>query len=188
VDDDGNELRPVDVRYQRVEDAQCERFRRLLTIGVPVVAVIALTMPFLHLGAVAMAPVFAVTHLIVARWYLTGETLRLLGGTRRRFNRWLARFVFLWIGVPGYAAMVTPLLGVVMGAATFAGLTSIVHYYARWSLEQESLRQPLLRWEKALLTVLAIITIVALLVVTGLAAVLGWSMSALAQWISSSSG
>jgi amino acid transporter len=154
-------------------------------IGVPVVAVVALTMPFLHFGAVALAPLLAVIHLVAARWYLVGESLRLLGRTRRQFNRWLARFSFLWVGVPGYAAMVTPLLGILVGAATFAGLTSIVHLYARWSLEQEHRRLPLLTWEKTLMTVLAVATLLLVAILVALAAAMGWSVAALSQWISS---
>jgi hypothetical protein len=185
IDDAGRELRAIDVRYQRVEDAQCERYRRFLMIGAPVVAVTALAMPLLHLGAVAMAPIIAVVHLITARLYLTGESMRLVGGTRRRFNRWLARFAFLWFGIPGYAATVTPVLGAVVATATFAGLTSAVHFYARWSFAQEHDRQSLMGWEKTLLTVLAVATIVGLVLILALAAVLGWSAAAVIGWVSS---
>jgi hypothetical protein len=176
------------VRYDRTEEAQCERFRHFLMVGVPLTVAIALTMPFFHLGAVALAPALAVIHMIIARWYLSGPSLRLLGAGRRQFNRWLGRFSFLWLGVPGYAAMVTPLVGIMVGVATFAGLTSIVHFYARWSLDREYRRLPLLRWEKVLFTVLAVITLLVLIALLVLAAGLGWSLNALSQWISSDLG
>ena len=188
MDDAGRELRDIDVRYDRTEEAQCERFRQFLMVGVPLAAAIALTMPFFHLDAVALAPALAVMHMIIARWYLTGPSLRLLGATRRQFNRWLGRFSFLWLGVPGYAAMVTPVVGIVVGVATFAGLTSIVHFYARWSLEREYRRLPLLRWEKVLLIVLGVATLLLLGALIALAAALGWSLTALTQWFSSNTG
>jgi hypothetical protein len=176
------------VRYARVEQAQCERFRQFLMVGVPAVAALALAMPFLHLGAVALAPIFAVIHLVVARWYLTSDGVRLMGATRRRFNRWLARFAFLWLGVAGYAAMVTPVVGILVGIATFTGLTSIVHIYAHWSLGQEYRKLPLMRWERILLMVLFVVTLFVLGAVIALAAVLGWSVTVLTQWISSNPG
>lgn len=176
------------MRYDRTEEAQWARYWQFLVVGVPGVAVVAVAMPFLHFGAVALAPLSAVIHLVVARWYLTGDSLRLLGRTRRQFNRWLARFSFLWVGVPGYAAMVTPVAGIAIGAATFAGLTSIVHFYARWSLEREYRRLPLLTWEKTLLVVLAVATLLVIAALLVLAAAMGWSVTALGQWISSKSG
>ena len=127
-------------------------------------------------------------HLIAARWYLIGDSFRLLGRTRRQFNRWLARFSFLWLGIPGYAAMVTPVLGILVGVATFVGLTSIVHFYARWSLDQEHRRLPLLTWEKALLAVLAVATLLVLAALFALAAAMGWSVAAVSQWITSGPG
>lgn len=175
------------MRYSRTERAQCERFRMFVMIGVPMVAVVAVAMPFLHLGAVALAPLLAVVHLVVARWYLTGHAFRLLGRTRRQFNRWLARFSFLWLGVPGYAAMVTPVVGIMIGVATFTGLTSIIHAYTRWSLAREYRRLPLLTWEKVLLAVLALATLLVLVVLLVVAAGLGWSVTALSHWISSTS-
>ncbi len=188
VDDTGRELRDIDVRYTNTEEAQCERYRQFILIGVPVVAVAALAMPFLHFGAIAAAPLLAVIHLVAARWYLVGDSFRLLGRTRRQFNRWLARFSFLWLGVPGYAAMVTPILGILVGVATFAGLSSVVHLYARWSLEQEYRRLPLLTWEKTLITVLAVATLLVLAALLALAGVMGWSVAALSEWISSDPG
>ncbi len=148
-------------------------------IGAPTAAVIALAMPLLHLGAVAIAPLVAVVHLVVVRWALVADALRVLGPTRRRFNRWLARFAFLWVGVPGYAAMVTPVAGAVVGVGTFAGLTALVHHYALWSLKRELERRPLLGWEKGLLAVLAVATLVVLTLLAALAVLLGWSAAAL---------
>ena len=188
MDDAGRELRDVDVRYTSTEETQCERFRQFLMVGVPLTAAVALAMPFLHLGAVALAPLLAVIHLVAARGYVTADSLRLLGRTRRQFNRWLARFTFLWLGVPGYAAMVTPVVGILFGVATFAGLTSIVHVYARWSLGQEYRRLRLLTWEKTLLAVLAVATLLVLATLIALVTVLGWSLTALSQWISSTPG
>jgi len=185
---DGSELRAVDVRSKGVEARQCERFRRLLIFGTPAAAVIAVGMPLLHLGAVAMAPLWAVLHLLVIRFYLTSGTFQLLPPVRRRFNRWLGRFTLLWIGVPGYAAMATPAAGILAGAATFAVLTALIHHYALWSLHRERAREPLAAWEKALLAVLGVATVAALILVTALAALLGWSLAALLGWLRAGTG
>ncbi len=182
---DGSELRGVDVRSKGVEARQCERFRRLLIFGTPAAAVIAVGMPLLHLGAVAMAPLWAVLHLLIVRFYLTSGTFRLLSPVRRRFNRWLGRFTLLWLGVPGYAAMATPAAGVLVGAATFAGLTALIHRYALWSLHREAAREPLTGWEKALLGALGIATVAGLILVVALAALLGWSVASLLAWLGS---
>jgi hypothetical protein len=187
-DDTGAELRPVDLRYDRVEATQCQRYRSLQLVGAPIVAVIAIAMSLLHLAAVALAPLMALVHLVLVRLVLVRDAHRLLGPTRRRFNRWLARFGFLWIGVPGYALAATPVLGILAGVGTFVGLNAAVHGYARWSLERERLRQPLQTWEKFLLAVLAVATVVVLTVVVALTLLLGWSVAALIGWINAQSG
>jgi len=136
-------------------------------------------------AAVAVAPLVVVVHLIVVRAWLVREAMRLLGTARRRFVRWLARLGFLWIGVPGYGLAATPLLGIVPAVATFAGLTAAVHAYTSWSLTRESQRAPLAGWEKALLWGLALATLVALAGLAVLVALLGWSATAIADWLAS---
>ena len=133
----------------------------------------------------AVAPLVVVVHLIVVRAWLVREAMRLLGTARRRFVRWLARLGFLWIGVPGYGLAATPLLGIVPAAATFAGLTAAVHAYTSWSLGREHERAPLAGWEVALLWGLVVVTALALVVVAVLVALLGWSATAIADWLAS---
>jgi hypothetical protein len=185
VDADRAELRPVDLRYDMVEEAQCRRFRTLQKVGGPVVAALSAVMPLLHAAALVAAPLAALSHLMVIRFALVRDANRLLGPTRRGFNRWFARFAFLWIGLPGYALTMTPVAGILFGAGTFLGLNTAIHGYARWSLRRERLRQPLTGWEKLLLTSLAVATVLVGAVLIGVTALLGWSVAALSDWISS---
>ena len=126
-----------ELRFKKVEAAQVAAYRRLLTWGVPTVAVIAIAMPFIHIGALAVVPLLIAVHLVIVRVVLVRDAQRLLRPMRRLLNRWLARFSFLWIGLPGYGAMTVPVVGVVLGAGTFVLLTSIVHVSTTVSLNRE---------------------------------------------------
>ena len=155
----------------------------MLLIGSPVVVAILIGIPLIHLGAVAMAPLFAVVHLIVVRVYLIREAQRVLGARRRLFVRWLGRLVFLWVGVPGYAMAVVPLAGLIPGLITYGGLTTAAWTYVRWSLAEERDRAPLSRWEKWLLIGLVTLSIVALVALVSLGAAAGFSVVALQNWL-----
>jgi hypothetical protein len=174
---DGTVLRTLDLRYEEVRARQEERLGRLLPAGTAAAAAIALVMPLLHLGAAAAAPVLVVLHLVVVRLVLVREARLLLGRRRRFFTRWLTRLVFFWLGVPGWGLAVVPALGVVSGAATFAGLTLGAHAYTLLSLDRERRRLPLLLWEKALLVLLAALTAVVAIVLVLAALLLGWGVA-----------
>ncbi len=178
-DDQGRELRAIDLRYDRVEARLWERFRHMLVVGVPVVAVLSLALSFLHFTAIAFAPLLTVVHLVVVRLYLVREPRRLLGPARRRFLRWLSRLGFLWLGVPGYALAAAPLVGLIPGVGTFAGLTTAAWAYTRWSLTEERDRQPLARWERLLLWGLGGLTLVILAALAAATVLIGWSVAAL---------
>jgi len=183
TDEVGRELRAIDLRYDDVEARLWERWKRMLLIGSPVVVAILIGIPLIHLGAVAMAPLFAVVHLIVVRVYLIREAQRVLGARRRLFVRWLGRLVFLWVGVPGYAMAVVPLAGLIPGLITYGGLTTAAWTYVRWSLAEERDRAPLSRWEKWLLIGLLTLSIVALVALVSLGAAAGFSVVALQNWL-----
>ncbi len=125
----------------------------------------------------------ALVHLVVLRVCVVREARRYLGPTRRLFTRWAARFVFLWLGLPGYAAMAVPLAGIVSGVATFVVLTEIVHVYTAWSLAREQSRQPMLAWETVLMATLATVTIVVIVGIVLGGVVLGWSVVTLVDWL-----
>ena len=163
-------------------------YRRLLTWGVPTVAVIAIAMPFIHLGALAVVPLLIAVHLVTVRVVLVRDAQRLLGPMRRMLNRWLARFGFLWIGLPGYGAMTVPVVGVVLGAGTFVLLTSIVHVSTTVSLNRERTGQDLAPWEKLVPVVLAVISIGLILLAIGLAALFGWSVMAIMERMAAPTG
>ncbi len=98
---------------------------------------LAVAASLIHFGGVLLSPFVALVHLVVLRVYVVREARHYLGPTRRLFTRWAARFAFLWLGLPGYAAMAVPLAGIVSGAATFVVLTEVVHVYTAWSLARE---------------------------------------------------
>ena len=185
LDEAGRELRPLDLRYEQVVERQHDRFLQMLIIGVPAVLVLALGLSTLHVGAVAVAPLVVVVHLIVVRVWLVRDARRLLGATRRTFVRWLSRLSFLWLGIPGYGLAAAPLVGVVPAVATFTGLTAAVHAYSSWSLGRERQRAPLAGWEKALLWGLAAVTLLAVVIVAALLALVGWSATAIIEWVRS---
>jgi hypothetical protein len=178
----------LELRYARVEVAQAAAYRRLLTWGAPVVAVIALVMPFVHVGALAVVPLLTAVHLVITRVVVVREAQRLLRPVRRVLNRWLSRFAFLWIGLPGYGAMTVPFAGVVFGVGTFALLTSIVHLSTAVSLERERSGKELARWEKLLPTVLAVLSVGLILLVIVAAVLFGWSVMAIVERLRGPSG
>ena len=170
-----------ELRFKKVEAAQAVAFRRLLAWGAPTAAVIAIAMPFVHIGALAVVPLLVAVHLVTVRVVLVRDAQRLLRPMRRLLNRWLARFSFLWIGLPGYGAMTVPVVGVVLGAGTFALLTSIVHVSTVVSLNRERTGQELALWEKAVPIVLAVISIGLILLAIGVATIFGWSAMAILE-------
>jgi hypothetical protein len=179
----GKEAEPqaLELRFGRVEADQAAAYRRLLTWGMPTTAVIAIAMPFVHIGALAVVPLMLAVHLVVARVMLVREAQRLLGPVRRLLNRWLARFSFLWLGLPGYGAMTIPVVGLVIGVGTFVVLTSIVHVSTAVSLERERSGKELATWEKFVPLVLAVLSIGLILLAIGVVAIFGWSIVALVE-------
>ena len=175
------EPKALELRFEKVEAAQSAAFRRLLAYGAPIVAVIAIAMPFVHIGALAVVPLLIAVHLVVVRIVLVRDAQRLLGPMRRLLNRWMARFAFLWIGLPGYGAMTVPVVGLVLGVGTFAILTSVVHVSTAVSLDRERSNKELAPWEKFVPMVLAVISIGLILLAIGFAALFGWSVMAIAD-------
>ena len=182
------EPKALEVRFEKVEAAQSAAFRRLLAYGAPVVAVIAVAMPFVHIGALAVVPLLIAVHLVIVRVVLVRDAQRLLRPMRRLLNRWLSRFSFLWIGLPGYGAMTVPVVGVVLGVGTFALLTSIVHVSTAVSLNRERTGQELAPWEKLVPIVLAVVSIGLILLAIGVAALFGWSVMAIVERMQAPSG
>lgn len=179
VDEQGGELRDIDLRYERVEARLWERYRRMMMIGVPAIALVSLATPALPVTAIALAPLLTVAHLIAVRLCLVREPRRLLSTARRGFLRWLSRLGFLWLGVPGYALSAVPLVGVVAAVATYGGLTTGVWSYTRWSLAEERDREPLAAWERWVLWGLVVATLVVLAAIAAVATAVGWSVAAL---------
>lgn len=182
------EPKALELRFKKVEAAQAAAYRRLLAWGVPTAAVIAIVMPFVHIGALAVVPLVVAIHLVIVRVMLVRDAQRLLRPMRRLLNRWLARFSFLWIGLPGYGAMTVPVVGVVLGAGTFVVLTSIVNVSTAVSLNRERRGQELASWEKLVPLVLAVLSIGLILLVIGFAAIFGWSAMAIMEKIQAPSG
>lgn len=176
-DDDGQELRAIDLRFTSLKDAQEAQFSRFLSVGTAIAAGVGLIVPLAHFGAAVLVPLMIVCHLVAVRFFLIRDARRYVGPARRFFSRWITRLSFLWIGSIGYGLAVIPVAGAVAAGVTFAGLTWLVHNYVLWSLEREKERLPLARWEKAVLVVLAILTVVMLVVVTVLTAAVGWSLA-----------
>ena len=135
----------------------------------------------IHFGALAVVPLLVGVHLVVARLVLVRDAQRLLGPVRRLLNRWLARFAFLWIGLPGYGSMTVPVLGIVVGVGTFVVLTSLVHVSTVWSLQRERKGRELAAWEKVVPIVLAVLTVGFLVVALVLTLLFGWSVMAIVE-------
>jgi hypothetical protein len=148
-----------------VEAAQAAAYRRLLVWGAPTVVVIAIAMPFAHIGALAIVPLLVAVHLVIVRVVLVRDAQRLLRPMRRLLNRWLARFSFLW-----------------------TLLTSIVNVSTAVSLERERSGKELARWEKLVPIVLAVISIGLILLAIGVAALFGWSVMAIMERMQAPSG
>ncbi len=171
--ENGSELRPIDLRYEEVGAAQCERYRQMQIYGLAVVGGVSLGMPLLNIGAALAVPLLMVGHMLALRLFLIRDARQLLGKARRMFTRWIARFSFLWIGSVGYGMAVVPLFGAVIALVTFGGLTALVHHYTLWSFDRERQRLPLALWEKVLLITLALLTVVLMGVVLVLAFLFG---------------
>lgn len=180
---EAGELQARDLRFQAVEAAGGDALKRLLTVGLPAVAVVALGAPFLHAGSLALVALITAVHLVATRLMLARNAMRLLRPVRRFLNRWLARFAFLWLGIPGYGSMTIPIVGVVTSCATFVVLSFVIHVSVQATLERERLEKPLATWEKALPLTLAAITLLVLVVVIVAGGLLGWSVLAAIEYI-----
>jgi hypothetical protein len=170
-----------ELRFKKVKAAQANAFSRLLMWGTPAAAVIAIVMPFVHIGALAVVPLLVAVHLVIVRVGLVRDAQRLLRPIRRFLNRWLTRLAFVWIGLPGYGAMTVPVVGLFLGAGTFALLTTIVHVSTAVSLDRERSQKDLARWEKLVPFVLAIFSIGLVLLAIALATLFGWSVMAIVE-------
>ena len=173
----------LDLRYERIEARQRARFQEVLQWGIPAIAVLAIAVSLLHVGGVLVAPVVTLVHLVFLRVYVVREARRYLGPSRRLSTRWAARFAFLWLGLPGYAAMAVPVAGIVSGVVTFVVLTEIVHVYTAWSLAREHSKQSLMAWETVAMATVATITLVVIIGIVIGGVVLGWSVIALVDWL-----
>jgi hypothetical protein len=142
---------------------------------------VALLTPLLHVVAVVVVPLTVAVHLVVVRVLLVREAQHLMRPMRRLLNRWLTRLAFLWIGLPGYGAMTVPLAGVVLGAGTFAVLTTIAHVSTMVGLERERAGRPLAVWEKGVPFALGAVTVLLLLLLVGLTLLFGWSVAAIVE-------
>ncbi len=181
--DGGQELRSIDLRYQEVEADQQRRLRSVLIYGSVVVGAITLVLPLLHIGAALVTPLIVVAHMLALRIYLLRRSHQLLGRTRQFFIRWISRFAFLWIGIPGYGLGAIPLVGILIAVMTFAGLTLALHNYSLWSLHQEYRRDPLAKWEKLVLLILAIVTALAIFALIIATLLVGFSAAWLMEWV-----
>lgn len=183
-DGEGRPVRKIDAAYDSAVEDQQRRFQGVLAIGGPIVAVVFLLVPLLHLGGIFIAaiPVLLLGHLAVMRWVLFYRTRLLLGARRRMFHRWFGRLGILWLGAPGYSLTAVPVAGALLGTAVFLGLSAGWHHYTLWSLARERDRLPLTGWEKAVLAILAVLTIVALVGLALLLFALGWAVQTIWGW------
>ena len=182
-DNDGSELREIDLRYDVVRDAQDERFRKILGIGSAAAAAVALLVPLAHLAAAVLVPAMLIAHLVAIRLVLIRDARRYLSPSRRLFSRWIIRLSFLWIGGPGYGMAVVPLVVAAVSGAVFALLTWLAHSYVLHHLARERDRRPLASWEIVTLVALASATVVVLVVLVAAVVVVGWSVSHLLEWL-----
>lgn len=182
---DGAAVRPVDVRHDDVAGEQRQRFLRFLQVGLPATLLLGLLLQPIHAFAAAAAPVLAAVHLVLVRVLLIRRGYLLLGPSRRRFNRWLVRLCFLWLGLPGWGLASVPVLGALAPPVTFGALSSLAHFYTLSGLGRERRRLPLQLWEKLALALLALATVAALVLAMVLASLL-WlllrELSARVHW------
>jgi hypothetical protein len=177
------EPRELELRYTLLEARQRERVEEVLKWGVPIIAIVALGVSILHVAGLLVAPFVALIHLLVLRIFVIRDARRSLSSTRRLFTRWVARFAFLWLGLPGYASMAVPVAGIVGAVATFVVLTEIVHVYTAWSLARERDGLPLMAWESVLVGTLAIVTVLMIVAVVAAGLLVGWSAMAIIDWL-----
>ncbi|MBN2430288.1 MAG: hypothetical protein JXQ27_02380 [Acidobacteria bacterium] len=175
-------------RIAEIIERQTLRYRRLVGYGSAVVAALFLLAPVFHIGVspLVVVPLLVLAHSLVIRYFLVAKARRVLSRTRRMFVRWITRLVLLWAGSLGYGFTVLPVVGVVCGVATFAGLTSIVHAYTVWSLRREQADAPLTGWEKLVLGLLAGMTVLVLAGLLLAALLLGWTVNQLVNLLSGS--
>lgn len=183
---DGTELRPIDLRYQEVEEAQWKSYQQMLMFGSGTAVVLFLLLPLLHvtISTALVVPLILLAHMLALRIMLIRQARSLLGKTRRLFQRWITRLLIIWIGTIGYGLTAIPVIGVIPGVVTFAGLTTLVHHYTLWSLKRERQRLPLAQWEKLTLVGLVLLTIILIVVLATVAALVGWSIARLFEMVS----
>ena len=183
VDFNGRELRPLDLRYEELEEELQRRLRKVLLRGTPVAVLLGLLFPFAHVAALVLLPAMALAHLILIRLYLQGVGRAYYGLARSFSTRWMTRLVFLWIGGPLYGMAILPILGGPISGICFAGLSWLAVRYEQRNLSREKERLPSAGWEKLLLVLLGLLSLVALALVFVLSVLLGFSVQALIAWL-----
>jgi len=180
-DASGRLLTPLDVSWDRVAASQEAAFRRLITTGTPVAALVSLALPLFHavLTPAAVASLMVIAHLIVLRLYLVKEVRLYLGPRRRFFHRWIVRLVIMTAGLWGYGLTLVPVAGGVAGAVTFASLTLFAYRYGMHALREERERAPMASWEKALLLVFALGALATLALLIAATVLLTWLLQRL---------
>lgn len=183
MDENGRELRPIDLRYERLEDELDRRLKLVLLRGTPVAVILGFVLPFAHVAALFLLPTMALAHLVLIRLYLQGVGRPYYGMARSFSTRWMSRLVFLWIGGPLYGMAVLPLLGGLISGLCFAGLSWMATGYEKRNLQRERERLPPAGWEKFLLILLGLLTLLVLLLALILSLLLGFSVQALLAWL-----
>lgn len=181
TDENGRPIRRIDVWYETCVERQRRTFWKIVLWGTPIALAITAAVPLLHLAILspALIPFVVVVHMIVVRLFLIRNAYKVLSRRRKVFVRWLTRFSFLWLGVPGYGLTSIPIVGIVAGGSTFVALTSLTHAYTAWSLSRDRERLPLTWPEKAILTAAIVLTLVVFVFLIMLLAGLGLTVAKL---------
>lgn len=160
-------FRSIDTHYTEVLLRQEKRYREIMIYGSIASGVWSLIIGLLiwvaGLGGF-LVPVLIAGHLIALRLSIVNEPRKFMSKKRKFFTRWICRLLVLTGGGIGYSFTTIPIVGVVPGVGTFAGVTALVHRYTMWSFRQEKDRKPLEAWEKLLLAFLIFVGIVVLVV------------------------
>jgi len=183
LDENGRELRALDLRYEEVEEELRRRLKLLLLRGTPLAVLLGFLVPLTHVAALMLIPAMALAHLALIRLYIQGVGRAYYGFGRNLGTRWMTRLVFLWIGGPCYGMAVIPVFGGLAAGACFAGLSRLAVWYEQRNLFRERQRLPAAGWEKLLLVLLGTLTLVVVLLVLLFSLLLGFSLQALLSWL-----
>lgn len=175
--------RDVEVHFPALVSVQKQRLNTLLGTGIPIAAATTFISPFLTgpLHFLVSVPILVMATGMAVNSQLVFPVQWLLSRPRRFLARWTRRLCFYSVAFWGFAVAVTPIVGALAGAATFAGLSVATHRYMMWNAKLDFEGTPIRGFERVILIGAGITALVLAAIFVTVTALLAWLVSSIAR-------